>query len=206
MHCDEQYRDSLKEFLTPTFTNMSNSQQKKIGKKLKTYAQAIGIKSTQREIENNEENNQSKIKDTGVKNKTSKTENIQKENEFIRVINGMKEQIDKLVQIIKMMCNAIGCDDAFKQTVEEHLEEVELAIEKENDVIEEVQEERNEKNNNNMHESSNNSNDIRSKCKIRSHPYSRQNSATGSISQKMKWVRKINALNANSNEKSKPNE
>ena len=41
---DEQCSNSLNEFLTPTFTNVLNSQQKKIGNKLKTHAQVLGMK------------------------------------------------------------------------------------------------------------------------------------------------------------------
>ena len=160
---------------------MSNNQQKKMGKKLKTYAQALGIKLTEKE--NDEENNQSKIKETGAK--TSKTKRIQKENELKKVIDGMKEQIDKLVLIIKMMCNNIE-SDMIKKTVEEQLEEVEFAIEKENEVINEAQDDRNDNNNNDMNDRNNNACDIRSKHKIRSHPCYRQNSATGGISQKIK--------------------
>jgi len=33
-----KYSDSLKEFLSPTFQNATNKQQKKIGKHLKIYA------------------------------------------------------------------------------------------------------------------------------------------------------------------------
>ena len=52
---DEQYSNSLKEFLSPTFKNVPNNQQKKIGKQLKTYAQVLGMKQTSNE--NNIEDN-----------------------------------------------------------------------------------------------------------------------------------------------------
>ena len=41
----------------------------------------------------------------------------------------MKEQIDKLVQIIKTMCNTIVCKDEFKKNVEDQLNEIEKVIE-----------------------------------------------------------------------------
>ena len=77
---DEQYSDSLKEFLTPTFSNMSNGQQKKIGKKLKTYAQALGMPSI--ENKNNEENNQTKNSEKAEQKKTPKSTKYEKENEL----------------------------------------------------------------------------------------------------------------------------
>ena len=38
-----KYKESLKEFLCPTFENAVISKDKKIGKNLKTYAQVLGI-------------------------------------------------------------------------------------------------------------------------------------------------------------------
>ena len=204
---DAQYSDSLKEFLAPTFTNLSNGQQKKMGKKLKTYAQALGIPST--ESNNSKENDQSKNRETEERNNKSKSKNNQKENELKEVINRMKDQIEKLVQIIKMMCNTIECNEEVKKTVEDQLDEIEHVMEKENDVIQNSNA-REEESNMSYGSSKNNGNEISNKCKIRPHPYSRQNSTTGGVSQKMKWIRKMQEFNlnsnSNSNKKSKPNE
>jgi len=121
----------------------------------------------------------------------------------------MKDQIEKLVQIIKMMCNTIECNEEVKKTVEDQLDEIEHVMEKENDVIQDSNA-REEESNMSYGSSKNNGNEISNKCKIRPHPYSRQNSATGGVSQKMKWIRKMQEFNlnsnSNSNKKSKPNE
>ena len=58
----------MKEFLSPTFKNVPNNQQKKIRKQLKTYAQVLGMKQTSNEnnIEDNIKNkNQQKIDKVG---------------------------------------------------------------------------------------------------------------------------------------------
>ena len=72
---------------------MSNGQQKKIGKKLKTYTQALGMPSIDKD---NKENDQLKNRETVVQKKNLKATNNEKEKELKQVINGMKGQIDKL--------------------------------------------------------------------------------------------------------------
>ena len=61
---DEQYSNSLKEFLSPTFKNVPNNQQKKIGKQLKTYAQVLGMKQTSND-NNIKDKNQQKTNKVG---------------------------------------------------------------------------------------------------------------------------------------------
>ena len=114
----------------------------------------------------------------------------------------MKEQIDKLVQIIKTMCNTIVCNDEFKKNVEDQLNEIEKVIEIETTENENSSKRRYDnnvqygKNNNNVDESKKN-------YRIRSHPNSQQDSATGGIDQCARWVRRKNELNLNKKSKLK---
>ena len=64
---NNQYKEKLQEFLRPTLQYAVKNQNKKIGKNLKTYAQAVGVKVSQiekndttREQMKNNNNNQSK--------------------------------------------------------------------------------------------------------------------------------------------------
>ena len=117
-----KYKESLKEFLCPTFENAVIYKDKKIGKNLKIYAQALGINHVQ-----NENNDHKKI--INEKKKKQKP-NDKKINELEKVIKIMGKQIEKLKEIIAVVCNTIVQDEDFKKMVEFQLEELENTTEK----------------------------------------------------------------------------
>ena len=59
-----------------------------------------------------------------MQKKNLKATNNEKEKELKQVINGMKGQIDKLFQIIKMIYNTIVYDDDLRKNVVDQLEEI----------------------------------------------------------------------------------
>ena len=61
---NKKYNDSLKEFSHPTFKNALSNMQKKLDKKLKTYAQVLEIKPLQ-----SDENEEKKLKQKRIKNR-----------------------------------------------------------------------------------------------------------------------------------------
>ena len=126
--CNEQCSNNLKEFLALTFNNVSNGQQKKIGKKLKTCAQVLGMPS---ENENDEENNNQMNRETVGPKKNLKMITNRKEKQLNKVINGMKKQIDKLCLIIKMTCNSVACNDNLIKSVDDQLDEINNEVESE---------------------------------------------------------------------------
>lgn len=93
------------------------NQNKKIGKNLKTYAQAVGVKVIQKENttnqgKQNEGNNNSK-------NKNNKIKGLE------QTIKNMEKQIMQLKEIIAEVCDKIVQDEGFKRNIENQLKTVE---------------------------------------------------------------------------------
>jgi len=117
-----KYNESLKEFLKPTLQNV-NFKKNKYGKRIKTYAQVVGIN-----IDKNEPKPQDRSKEKSVKivteidNKSDET--------LLSVIQGMKEQINALQKIITVLCNTIVKDEGLKQEVMEKMNQINSKSEK----------------------------------------------------------------------------
>jgi len=121
-----KYKESLKKFLCPTFENAVIYKDKKIGKNLKIYAQALGINHVQ-----NENNDHKKI----INEKKKKQQKEEKKiKELEKVIETMAQQIVKLKEIITVVCNTGVQDEELKKIVEIQLEDLEnTTVEEEDD-------------------------------------------------------------------------
>ena len=83
---ENKYNESLKEFLKPIFQQDEISKNKKMRKLLKTYAQALGIKTPPKEDELKEESKSEK----GLKKKKEERPN---ESKLKHIIRNMELQI-----------------------------------------------------------------------------------------------------------------
>lgn len=198
---DEQCRESLKQFLTPTFVNMTNNQQKKIGKKLKTYAQVLGIPPNDNDSSAEKQTNKNQKQ---MQQKNRNYDSNEKEEELKQVIKGMKKQIDNLCSIVKTLCNTIAQNDTIKQSVENQLEDIVRKSDNNANIIISHQNS-NKRSLENNKQNENNQNDMTQKnWKIKSHPNSKHKGTTGGIEKCVQWIKEFS--NETSNKKSKLNE
>jgi len=114
---NKQYKERLQDFLRLTLEYAIENKNKKIGKNLKTYAQAVGVKVIQKENttnqgKQNEGNNNSK-------NKNNKIKGLE------QTIKNMEKQITQLKEIIAEVCDKIVQDEGFKRNIENQLKTVE---------------------------------------------------------------------------------
>ena len=112
---DVEHNEDLREFLAPVLQSKEATQMKKYGRKIKTYAQAIGLKC-------DETKDATKSTQTIEKNTYGSvhSNNAKKNRELENTIKEMNEQILKLKQIIETLCEAIQ-DEKVKNQVEESL-------------------------------------------------------------------------------------
>jgi len=87
--------------------------------------------SNENNIEDNIKNkNQQKIDKVGKRKEQSKNE-----KELEQIISGMKRQIEKLQEVIKMICNTIVQEESVRKEVENQLEKIEKEVETNNNDI-----------------------------------------------------------------------
>ena len=111
-----KYNESFKEFLKPTLQNI-NLNKNKYGKRIKTYAQIIGIEA-ELEEEKKSRNNSEKSTTARQNPEPRKNENLNK------VIEGMKEQINELKEMIQVLCKSVVKDEKIKQQCMEKLKQM----------------------------------------------------------------------------------
>jgi len=105
-----KYNESLKEFLKPSLQNV-NFKKNKFGKRIKTYAQVLGIT-----VEKNEAKNEEKKNKTMKEPKAKDASNTADET-LLTVIKGMQEQINAMQKMIQVLCETVVKDDEVKNTV-----------------------------------------------------------------------------------------
>ena len=126
---NNQYKERLQEFLRPTLEYAVENENKKIEKNLKTYAQAVGVKASQKEMKNHDPKVTGNDKNQGIKNKRIKG--------LENVIKNMEKQIKKLKEIITVVCNKIVQDEVFKESIAVQLDKIdEISEEKISEIIE----------------------------------------------------------------------
>jgi len=120
---NNQYKERLQEFLCPTLQYAVENQNKKIGKNLKTYAQAVGVKVSQIEKNDtigeqmkNNNNNQSKNR-----NQSSKNRRIQGLEDTIQ---HLEKQVTQLKEVIEVLYSKIIEDEKFKLAIGTKLDEI----------------------------------------------------------------------------------
>ena len=107
---NKEYKERLKEFLRPTVTYAVQNDNR-IGKNIKTYAQALGISKKQQEPKT-----QSKTKPN------SKNEHVDSTLEI--VIKRMEKQIEQLTAILNTFCEVIVKDENVKQELAKRIFEI----------------------------------------------------------------------------------
>ena len=126
---NNQYKERLQEFLRPTLEYTIENENKKIGKNLKTYTQAVGVKAIQKETKNHNPKVTGNDKNQGIKNKRIKG--------LENVIKNMEKQIEKLKEIIAVVCDKIVQDKVFKESIAVQLDKInEISEEKISVIIE----------------------------------------------------------------------
>ena len=113
---NKKYSDSLKKFLCLTFKNAPSNTQKKLSKKLKTYAQVLGIKPLQ-----GDENEKEKLKQKKKKKIEQKDNQCVREKELYKIICRLKSQIEILTQLITIIYKNSVNNESFKKEVERQL-------------------------------------------------------------------------------------
>lgn len=102
---NQQYKERLKEFLRPTLQYAIDNQNKKIGKRLKTYAQAVGVTPNQNKSKINENKEQNKTKEKNpITNKSSEQNRIKLMEESIKTL---EKQIEKLKEVIEVLSSTL---------------------------------------------------------------------------------------------------
>ena len=96
---NSKYNENLKEFLSPTFQYDKTQKDKKIGKRLKTHAQALGMNKLQKENESNDNSKNEKEKEQPKDKNTN--------NDLRKVIKSMEKQMIQLKEMIVLMCDTI---------------------------------------------------------------------------------------------------
>ena len=99
----------MQEFLKPALENAVQHEYKKIGKDIKTHAQALGIKTMRNENQNRVARNNEKKKKQELEDK--------KIDELEKVMKNVEKQIEKLKEIIAVGCGTIVKDEEFKTMV-----------------------------------------------------------------------------------------
>ena len=101
-----------------------NLKKNKYRKRIKTYAQVLGIK-----VESNEPKMQENKSKTNTAKIVKDPEDKNDEN-LKSVIQGMKEQIKELHKIIQVLCDSIVKDDEVKQKCIEKMNKINVNSEK----------------------------------------------------------------------------
>jgi len=110
-----KYSEDLKAFLSPVLTHKDAIKVKKYGKKVKTYAQALGIENTN----NSKVANNLKTKNT-EKAKQKKTEEV---GELQNTIKNLEAKIQKLLEMITILTSTIG-DETKREKIIEALQSI----------------------------------------------------------------------------------
>ena len=118
-----KYNESLKQFLKPTLQNV-NFKKNKYGKRIKTYAQVLGIT-----VEKNDAKNEEK-KNKMMNEQKAKEVETKSDETLLTVIKGMQEQINALQKIIQVLCDTVVKDDDVKNTVLEKMNQINKKAEK----------------------------------------------------------------------------
>ena len=98
-----KYDESLKEFLKPVTQN-ANLKKNKCGKKIKSHAQVLGFNAENEAEQKNESKN-------CTKNANKEIVEEKNNNGLKIVIESMKTQINELLKIANMLCNAVVKDE-----------------------------------------------------------------------------------------------
>ena len=116
----------------------------------------------------------------------------------------MKKQIEKLQEVIKMICNTIMQEESVRKEVENQLEKIEKEVETNNNDITNTNSNNEDKTNEKEAENDNNDR-VQKVGKVRRYPQSQQSNVSGDIENCVQWVKDMNN-NIKANKKSKPNE
>ena len=113
-----KYNENLKEFLKPTLMKI-NLNKNKYGKRIKTYAQVLGIEAESQEEKKRKivnEKSTTSVQHNGNKstkpNQQSESELNENLNEMIK---GMTKQINELINLVQILVTTLVKDDEVKK-------------------------------------------------------------------------------------------
>jgi len=99
-----KYNEELKAFLKPILSGKEASRVKQFSKKMKSYAQALGIESNESGTQNQQHHQQPKNKE---KEKVKDTKQATETEHLKSTIQVLSKQIDSLKGIIHSLCNIL---------------------------------------------------------------------------------------------------